>query len=72
MWIMRGLNALLLCLVMVLFLFFVAGFGNIGGFGKVKRMKIGKLAPDFLLQDASGKTWKISSLKSRLVFPEDG
>ena len=66
--IMRRPNALLLCFFMVFFLFFVAGCENIGGFGNVKRMEIGKPAPDFVLQDASGKEWKLSSLKGKVVF----
>lgn len=58
----------LLCMLMVFFLFFIAGCENIGGLGKVKRMEIGKSAPDFVLQDASGKVWKLSSLKGKVVF----
>jgi len=66
--IMRRLNTLLLCSLMAFLLFFVAGCENIGGLGKAKRMEIGKPAPDFVLQDASGKTWKLSSLKGKVVF----
>ena len=65
---MRGLNVLLLPLLMVFFLFFNAGCENIGGFGNVKRMEVGKPAPDFVLQDASGKVWKLSGLKGKVVF----
>ena len=65
---MRRLNVLLLPLLMVFFLFFNAGCENIGGFGNVKRMEVGKPAPDFVLQDASGKVWKLSGLKGKVVF----
>lgn len=59
-------SVLFLC---VLFsLFFIAGCENIGGLGKAKRMEIGKPAPDFVLQDASGKTWQLSSQKGKVVF----
>ena len=53
---------------MLLFLFFVAGCERIGGLNKVKRMEIGKPAPDFVLQDVSGNTWQLSSLKGKVVF----
>jgi len=53
---------------MLLFLFFVAGCEKIGGLNKVKRMEIGKPAPDFVLQDVSGNTWQLSSLKGKVVF----
>ena len=60
---------LLICMMMVLlFLPFMAGCENIGSLGKVKRMEIGKPAPDFVLQDAAGKVWKLSSLKGKVVF----
>ena len=49
-------------------LFLFAGSGNKGGLGKVKKMEIGKPAPDFVLQEASGKVWKLSSLKGKVVF----
>ena len=64
----RRQNVWLLCLLMVFSLFLIAGCENIGGLGKVKRMEIGKTAPDFVLQDASGKVWKLSSLKGKVVF----
>jgi thiol-disulfide isomerase/thioredoxin len=31
-------------------------------------MEIGKPAPDFVLQDASGKSWQLSNLKGKVVF----
>jgi cytochrome c biogenesis protein CcmG/thiol:disulfide interchange protein DsbE len=65
---MRRLNSLLLCLLMLFVLLFIAGCENISGLGKIKRMEIGKPAPDFVLQDASGKAWKLSSLKGKVVF----
>ncbi len=68
MQIIRRLNAVLICVLMVFFLFFIAGCENIGSLGKVKRMEIGKPAPDFVLQDATGKAWKLSSLKGKVVF----
>ncbi len=55
--------------IYVLFsLFFIAGCENIGALGKAKRMEIGKPAPDFVLQDATGKTWQLSSQKGKVVF----
>ncbi len=68
MGLMKRFNALLLFLLMVLFLFLFAGCENIGGFGKVQRMEIGKSAPDFVLQDTSGKDWELSSLKGKVVL----
>ena len=57
---------LFLCLLFSLL--FVAGCENIRGLGKVKKMEIGKPAPDFVLQDATGKTWQLSSQKGKVVF----
>jgi peroxiredoxin len=65
---MRRSKTLLLCMLMVFFIFFIAGCENISGLFKVKRMEIGKPAPDFVLQDASGKAWGLSSLKGKVVF----
>jgi len=62
----RRLNILLTC--MLIFLFFIAGCEKIAGSNKVKRMEIDKPAPDFVLQDAAGNTWKLSSLKGKVVF----
>lgn len=53
---------------MLFFIFFIAGCENIAGLNKITRMEIGKPAPDFVLQDASGATWKLSSLKGKVVF----
>ena len=41
MLLMRRLNTLLFCMLMVFFLFLFAGCENISGLGKVKRMEIG-------------------------------
>ena len=61
----RG-NALLLS---VLFLvLFIAGCEKIAGVKRIKRMEINKPAPDFVLHDAEGKTWKLSSLQGKVVF----
>jgi peroxiredoxin len=57
-----------LLLSIVVFVFFVAGCENIAGLKKFKRMEIGKPAPDFVLQDASGKSWQLSNLKGKVVF----
>jgi peroxiredoxin len=62
----RKTNALLLSTLF--FLLLIAGCENIAGERKVKRMEIGKPAPDFVLQDAEGKTWKLSSLQGKVVF----
>jgi cytochrome c biogenesis protein CcmG/thiol:disulfide interchange protein DsbE len=56
------LASILLCV------FFVAGCENIAGLKKIKIMEIGKPAPDFELQDAAGNSWKLSSLKGKVVF----
>jgi peroxiredoxin len=50
------------------FSLFITGCENIAGLKNVKRMEVGKPAPDFVLQDASGQTWKLSSLKGKVVF----
>jgi len=63
MQIIKRLNILL-----IIILFFVTGCENIAGFKKVKQMEIGKPAPDFVVQDASGKIWELSSLKGKVVF----
>ena len=63
---MKRFTLLLSCLMVMFFL--MAGCENIAGLNKIKRMEIGKPAPDFVLQDASGKTWKLSSLKGKVVF----
>ena len=59
---------LLSCMLMLFFLFLITGCENIGGLGNVKRMKVGKPTPDFVLQDASGKVWELSGLKGKVVF----
>ena len=58
----------LLLSYLVCMFFFIAGCENIAGLNKIQRMEIGKPAPDFVLQDASGKTWKLSSLAGKVVF----
>ncbi len=62
----RRFNVLLLSILFLVF--FIAGCENIAGLGKIKRMEIGKPAPDFVLQDAEGNSWKLSSLKGKVVF----
>jgi len=57
---------LLLCILV--FVFFLAGCEKIAGQKKVKQMEIGKPAPDFVLKDAEGGTWQLSSLKGKVVF----
>ena len=59
---------MLLSLLMVFFLFFSTGCEKISGPAKIQKMEIGKTAPDFVLQDASGKVWKLSGLKGKVVF----
>ena len=55
MWITRRLYVLLLSMVMMSLLLFNAGCEKISGSTKNQKMEIGKKAPDFVLQDASGK-----------------
>jgi cytochrome c biogenesis protein CcmG/thiol:disulfide interchange protein DsbE len=62
----RKINALLLSTLFSLLL--IAGCQNIAGERNIKRIEIGKPAPDFVLQDAEGKTWKLSSLQGKVVF----
>jgi len=57
-----------LFLSVLLVFFTIAGCENIAGLKKVTKIEIGKPAPDFVLQDASGKTWQLSSLKGKVVF----
>ena len=52
----------------LLVVIFIAGCENIAGLRKIRKMEIGQPAPDFVLQDVSGKTWQLSSLKGRVVF----
>ncbi len=63
----RGSRVLLSAGILV-FVFLIAGCENIAGLNQAKRMEIGKPAPDFVLQDADGKTWKLSELKGTVVF----
>jgi peroxiredoxin len=63
---LKKYNIVLLCLFF--YLFFLAGCDNIAGLNKVKRMELGKPAPDFVLQDVTGKSWQLSSLKGKVVF----
>jgi len=57
---------LMSCLLFLVF--FVAGCENLAGLKKIRKMEIGKPAPDFVLQDASGNSWKLSGLKGKVVF----
>ena len=57
-----------LFLSVLFFVFFIAGCENIAGLKEIKKIEIGKPAPDFVLQDVSGDTWKLSSLKGKVVF----
>ena len=57
-----------LFLNVLFFVFFIAGCENIAGLKEIKKIEIGKPAPDFVLQDVSGDTWKLSSLKGKAVF----
>ena len=65
---MRRLNVLLLSMVMMSLLLFNAGCEKISGPARIQKMEIGKTAPDFVLQDASGKVWQLSKLKGKVVF----
>ena len=61
-------SAQIYCVFIVLFLIVTAGCDNLGSMGNAKRMEIGQPAPDFELLDSTGKTWKLSSLKGKVVF----
>jgi len=63
---MRRINVLLLCLLFLAVS--ISGCDKIANLNRVTRMEIDKPAPDFELQDATGKTWKLSSLKGKVVF----
>lgn len=55
-------SALFFLLAMIL------GCENIAGLNKAEKMEIGKSAPDFELPDVSGRTWKLSSQKGKVVL----
>ena len=57
-----GLLAWLLCLF-----FLLPGCDRIAGLQEIRKMEIGQAAPDFTLQDVAGRTWKLSSLKGKVV-----
>ena len=59
-------DVLLLCLLLSLLV--LSGCDKIAGLNKVNRMELGKTAPDFVLEDVSGKSWQLSSLKGKVVF----
>jgi peroxiredoxin len=63
-----SISSLLSCVVALLFLLNLAGCDNLSGLVKPGRMETGKTAPDFELQDETGKVWKLSSLKGRVVM----
>ncbi|MFC1845271.1 TlpA family protein disulfide reductase [Thermodesulfobacteriota bacterium] len=65
---MRRLNVLLLSMGMMSLLLFNTGCEKISGSAKIQKIEIGKTAPDFVLQDASGKVWQLSRLKGKVVF----
>ena len=65
---MRRQEIWLLGAVLVLTLLIGAGCENLGGLGKIAKMEIGKPAPDFVLQDSTGKVWQLSKLKGKAVF----
>jgi cytochrome c biogenesis protein CcmG/thiol:disulfide interchange protein DsbE len=66
---MKRIGEINILLVVILFcLFFIAGCEDIAGFKGIKRMEIGKPAPNFVLRDTSGKSWELSSLTGKVVF----
>jgi cytochrome c biogenesis protein CcmG, thiol:disulfide interchange protein DsbE len=66
--IINSWNVLLLSMLVVFFLFFSAGCEKMSGPVEMQKMEIGKTAPDFVLQDTSGKIWKLSKLRGKVVF----
>ena len=64
---MRELKIWQFGLAFLAVLFLTAGCGQ-NGFDKIKKMELGKPAPNFVLQDADGKVWELSSLKGKVVF----
>jgi thiol-disulfide isomerase/thioredoxin len=65
---MKRLEIWQINIVVLAVLFLVAGCGNNGGPGRIARMELGKPAPNFVLQDAEGRVWELSSLKGKVVF----
>jgi len=57
-----------LLIYLILLQFFLQGCEKIIGGKKIPQMEIGKPAPDFVLQDVSGKSWKLSDQKGKVVF----
>ena len=60
-------NQLFICLILLIF--FSQGCENSHwAVRKIPQMEIGKPATDFVLQDVSGKSWKLSDQKGKVVF----
>jgi len=49
-------------------MFFLHGCEKIIGSKKHPQIEIGKPAPDFVLQDINGRSWKLSDQKGKVVF----
>jgi peroxiredoxin len=62
----KSYNQLFICLILLIFS--LQGCENIIGSKNIPQMKIGKPAPDFVLQDVSGKSWKLSDQKGKVIF----
>ena len=59
-------NQLFICLILLMF--FLQGCEKIMSGKKIPPIEIGKPAPDFVLQDVSGKPWQLSDQKGKVVF----
>jgi len=62
----KSYNQQFICLILLIFS--LQGCENIIGSKKIPQMEIGKPAPDFVLQDVSGKSWKLFDQKGKIVF----
>ena len=61
-------NNCYLVFYLILLTVFISGCEKIIGSAAIQKMEIGKPAPDFVLQDVTGRSWKLSDQKGKVVF----